>query len=541
MMQVVRPDGRAWWVSRRSVLYLVVASVLLGLNGQASSRAFAQAPQPAASGAVTATFRTDRILVKPKRSVDLPVIARLHARSRTQVLHTFPEIGNLQILQLPPGADVQDAIAAYQQSGFVEYAEPDYTVHALLAPNDPRYLDGTLWNLHNTGQNGGAVGADIHAPEGWDIQSTASNVIVAVIDSGIRHTHEDLAPNLWINPGETGLDSHGQNKSSNGVDDDGDGYVDDLYGIDSILGTGSPVDNVGHGTHVSGIIGAVGSNNVGVVGVAWRVRMMDCKFLNTIGQGAGSISDAITCINYARTKGAKIINASWGGYTFTSAALYDAVRSTRDAGIIFVAATGNDGSDNDLTPLYPASYDLDNIIAVMATARTDYQPSWSNFGASSVDIGAPGEDIFSCWKDADDSYLSDSGTSMATAHISGVCAVVWAHYPNESYRQIIGRVLSSVDPLPTLAGYCVTGGRVNLEKALRAPVRPLLSIARSSNQFQFTVQGAPNTVYVLDRSTNLSSWTPFLTNRTGSDGKFTASESITATVRQRLLRVRVLP
>jgi len=507
---------------------------------QHTAAAPAQASQPVGP-ALAGRFRPDRILVRPKPNVDVAAMVQLHKKLKTKVWRTFPAIGNLQILQLPPGSKAGELIAAYQQSGLAEYAEPDYLVQALLTPNDFRYWDGSLWNMHNTGLEGGLPGADIHAPEGWDIQSTASNIIVAIIDSGIRHTHEDLLPNMWINPGESGVDGSGGDKSTNSLDDDGDGYVDDVYGIDAVLGTGDPEDMVGHGTHVSGIIGAVGNNSVGVVGVAWQVRLMDCKFLNELGQGAGSISDAITCIDYARSKGARIINASWGGYSFTSTALYEAVRSARDAGIIFVAAAGNDGSDNDVTPLYPASYDLDNIIPVMATTRNDLPPSWSNFGATKVDIGAPGEDVLSCWNDADDGYQAFSGTSMAAAHVSGVCAVVWAHYPTESYQQIIRRVVWSADPLASLAGQCRTGGRLNLYTALSAPPRPQLSITEATNQIHLLLQGEPNTVYVLEASTNLSMWNPIQTNRTGLNGEFTVSETSMGTLRGQFFRARTSP
>src|SRR5207249_4831682 len=167
--------------------------------------------------------------------------------------------------------------------------------------------NGDLWNLKNLGQYSGVPGADIHAPEGWDIQNTASNVIVAVIDTGVRYTHEDLAPNMWINPGETGLDELGRDKATNGVDDDGDGYIDDVHGINTLLNNGDPNDDYGHGSHVAGIIGAAGNNSLGVVGVCWRVQLMACESIDS--QGNGSISDAITCIDYARSKGARIINA----------------------------------------------------------------------------------------------------------------------------------------------------------------------------------------------------------------------------------------
>ena len=440
----------------------------------------------AQSNSRSAGFRADRLLVKPKPNTDLTA---LHARLGTTVLRSFPGIGNLQVLQLSAGADVRTLLSAFQQSGLVEYAEPDFIVQAALEPNDFRYADGSLWALHNTGIYGGASGADIDAPNGWDIQNTAANIVVAVIDTGARYTHEDLAANMWVNPGESGRDFLGLDKSSNGVDDDGDGYTDDVHGINAILGTGIPWDDHGHGSHVSGTIGGVGDNSVGVVGVAWRVQIMACKFLDATGHG--SISDAITCIDYARRKGAKIINASWGDYTSAPYngilsdhdntahwnALHDAIASVRNAGILFVAACGNDGTDNDAHPLYPASYtDLDNIIAVAATDRTDAKTAFSNYGANTVHLGAPGAAVFSCWNGSDSDYRYLDGTSMATAHVVGVCALVWAHYSSDSYAQVRSRVLSGVEPLPSLAGKCVSGGRLNLYQALGSSSPPTLPV-----------------------------------------------------------------
>ena len=433
-----------------------------------------------------AGFRTDRILVKPKPGADL---TGLHVSFGTKVMRQFPGIGNLQVLQLLPGADVRVLLGAYQQSALVEYAEPDFIVQAMLEPNDFRYSDGSLWGLHNTGLYGGTAGADIDAPNGWDIQSTADDIVVAVIDTGARYTHEDLAANMWVNPGESGPGLLGVDKSANGIDDDGDGYIDDVHGINAILGTGIPWDDHGHGTHVSGTIGGVGNNRVGVVGVAWRIQLMACKFLDATGHG--SISDAITCIDYARKKGAKIINASWGDYTTDPYngiladhnntahwnALHDAIASARDAGILFVAACGNDGTDNDVHPLYPASYtDLDNIIAVAATDRNDSKASFSNYGGNTVHLGAPGQDIFSCWNGSDSDYRYLSGTSMATPHVVGVCALVWSHYSDDSYAQIKSRVLNGVEPLPSLAGKCVTGGRLNLYRSLGSSPPPTLPV-----------------------------------------------------------------
>ncbi|HEY4174554.1 MAG TPA: S8 family peptidase, partial [Rhodopila sp.] len=359
----------------------------------------------------------------------------------------------------------------FRKSGLVRYAEPDYYVRALdTTPDDFRYWDGSQWNLHNTGQLGGTPGADIHAPHAWDTQHSAAGVIVAILDTGVRYTHEDLAANMWINPGETGTDAQGLDKAGNGVDDDGDGYVDDVHGINTLTGSGDPGDDYGHGTHVNGIIGAVGNNAVGITGVAWGIQLMNCKFIDPNGQG--SLSDAITCMEYAREKGARIINASWGGYAFTSTALRDAINSLRDAGIIFVAACGNDNNDNDANSLFPASYEFDNILAVAATDRTDAKAGFSNFGGTTVHLGAPGSPVFSCWNGSDSDYRYLQGTSMAAPHVAAACALIWAHYPDLNHHDVISRILNGVDPLPGLAGVTVSGGRLNLANAL-APLPPV--------------------------------------------------------------------
>src|SRR6266545_5563002 len=210
------------------------------------------------------SFRQDRILVKPKPGILLSDLEALAALLGAQILQSYPEIGDLEVLHVPPTSSVTDLIAIYQASGLVEYAEPDFQVSALAVPNDFRYNDGSLWGLHNTGQFGGLPGADIHAQDGWDVQNSAANIIVAVIDTGVRYTHEDLANNMWNNPGEI---------AGNGLDDDGDGYVDDVHGINAIANTGDPNDDHGHGTHVSGTVGAVGNNNVGVVGADHGVQV----------------------------------------------------------------------------------------------------------------------------------------------------------------------------------------------------------------------------------------------------------------------------
>ena len=398
-------------------------------------------------------YRADRILVQPKAARTIGGTARV-GLSGAKILRTFPDLGHLQVVQLPDGADVPTALREYGQYSWVEFAEPDYWVHSSAVPNDPEYGSGMLWGLHNTGQNGGLAGVDIDAAPAWDTVHSAANIIVAVIDSGVRYSHEDLHANLWINPAEL---------AGNGIDDDGDGIVDDVNGLNALKGSGDPWDDYGHGTHVSGIIGATGNNGVGITGVAWQVQLMACKFLDS--QGDGSVSDAIQCLDYARLKGARVINASWGFDEF-SRALYSAVARARDAGIVFVAAAGNEGYDTDSHPEYPADFALDNVVSVMAINRVGDIPVFSNYGARTVHLAAPGSDIYSTWRGLDTTYAYYSGSSMATAYVSGGFALLSAQYPGESYRQLISRVLATTKPLPKLAGKCVTGGCLSLAKAL---------------------------------------------------------------------------
>lgn len=409
-------------------------------------------------------FRSDQILVKPRPGAAQAQLANLHAGINGRVAKTYLREQWL-LVRLPPGKQVKEALAHYRASPLIEHAEPDFVVHAFITPNDPRYLDGSQWPLNNTGQNNGTNDADIDAPEAWDIRRFASEIVVAVLDTGIRTTHEDLSDNLRINPGEWGTNSFGQNRAVNGVDDDGNGYVDDVYGINAILGNGLVSDDHGHGSHVSGIIGAVGDNGKGICGVAWRVKLLACKFLGT--DGSGNTSDAIECIEYAQRQGANIINASWGSTDF-SQALADAIEIARQAGILFVAAAGNNSADTDTFPQYPASFPHDNIVSVAALDRNDALAPYSNYGLGSVDAGAPGSDILSCSMDSDSSYVAHSGTSMAAPHVVGVLALMMAQFPSDTRQQLLNRLYASVDSLPSLTGRCRSGGRINLAKALRS-------------------------------------------------------------------------
>lgn len=308
-----------------------------------------------------------------------------------------------------------ELINKLQSNPNVESVEPNYIYKPSKVPNDPKF--GKLWGQNNAGQPvygiSGTSNADMDAPEAWDISTGSDSVVIAVIDSGVDYPHEDLAANMWKNPKEI---------PGNGIDDDNNGYVDDVYGIDTANDTSDPIDVVaedgGHGTHVAGIIAAVGDNGRGVVGVSWNAKIMALKFLTT---GGGSTSDAIECLEYVvaqKKAGVNIvaINGSWGGGGF-SQTLKDSIEAANNLGILFIAAAGNDGSDNDVTPQYPSSYDLSGIIAVAATDQNDVLADFSNYGATSVDLSAPGTNILSSTPRA---FLPKSGDIFFDDMESGI-------------------------------------------------------------------------------------------------------------------------
>jgi hypothetical protein len=307
---------------------------------------------------------------------------------------------------------------------------------------------------------------------------------VAIIDTGIRYTHQDLAAQVWHNPGEI---------PGNGIDDDGDGYVDNVYGINAITGSGDPFDDNNHGTHVAGTIGAAANNTGPHVGVTWQVRLMACKFLDASGSGYNS--DAIECINFAVARGAKIMNNSWGGGGY-SQALYDTIAAARDAGVLFVAAAGNNGEDADIFSHYPSSYALDNIVSVAALDRTDNLATFSNYGRNGVHLGAPGVSIFSSTAGSDSEYQYFNGTSMATPHVSGVAALVVARYPGITVSELKQRLINTTVPVPALAGRCVSGGRVNAYNALTAAPDGILELSISTSSTPPLAAGSSVSLFV---------------------------------------------
>jgi subtilisin family serine protease len=443
-------------------------------------------------------YRPDRLIIMPRQGSATPSLHSMHKRGGRRVLNAYRQLGDLQVLQLAPGEKVEEAAVAYLSSGLVEFAEPDYKLHAAVVPNDPDFAGGTQWSLRNPT----TPGHDISAVAGWDTLHDASNVVVAVIDSGIRYTHDDLAANIWTNPNET---------PDNNTDDDGNGVVDDVHGINAIDMSGNVLDDAGHGTHVAGIIGAVGNNGKGIAGVAWKVQLMACKFLDSTGDG--DTSDAIKCVDYARKNGAQIMNASWGGTDY-SASLYNAIASARAAGIIFVTAAGNSAENIDNVPLYPACYNLDNIVVVTGTTQADtLDRGYGSYGVNSVDLAAPGTDIWSTWNSWDAAYMSESGTSMAAPHVAGALALMKARFTMLNSSQLIARLLATVDLLPTLNGKCKSGGRLNLARALGSDPTANFSASKLSGEPPLAVSFTNLTL----GATKSSSWdfgdgTPLSTN-----------------------------
>jgi subtilisin family serine protease len=379
-------------------------------------------------------------------------------------------VPGLTLVKLPESLTVENALLIFKDMDGILYVEPNYKIKFYsMFPNDPYF--GQLWGM-----------VRIKAPEAWDIV-TQSDIIIAMIDTGVDYTHPDLIDNMWHNPGEI---------PNNGVDDDNNSYIDDIYGYNFSGYTpedqdNNPMDEYNHGTKCAGIIGAVGDNGIGVTGVCWNVKIMALKIMPPYLdiEWEATVSNAIEAIDYAVENNAKIINSSWGIYYHYSQALKNAIESAGENGVLFVAAAGNIGSNNDNIPDYPSSYDCNNIISVLATDTDDGKPSYSNYGANSVDIGAPGEDILSCLQGG--YYESLGGTSAAAPHVAGACALIWSRNQSLTYLQVKEIIMNSVDVVPDLndnpyyGKMCVTGGRLNLYKAISAV--PSLDLTKADNVY----------------------------------------------------------
>ena len=470
----IRGPGIARGLSSLAALLLLAASGIWGAEpadrGDAANGAARS--ERAASGAATlrplAPHVPHEVIVKYRDRVSELDKSQVRSRVSASRLRAFRILSGLEHQRLPGNITVEQALEKYRQDPDVLYAEPNYIVRATNTPNDTRFSE--LWGLFNTGLLGGTPGADIGAVAAWNVTTGSSNVVIAVIDTGIDYNHPDLSANMYRNASEC---------TANGVDDDGNGHVDDCFGINTVNGGSNPMDDYGHGTHVAGTIGSVGNNSTGVVGVNWSVNLMACKFLDAAG--FGTTAGAIACLDYVKTmkeRGANIVatNNSWGGGGY-SQALYEAIKSHQQAGILFVAAAGNgnafgSGINNDQTPFYPCAYDLSNVICVAATTRQDDRAPFSNFGRRTVHIGAPGTEILSTTPNG--AYELLDGTSMATPHVTGTAALLKAADPERDWRAIRNLILTGGDDVASLAE-TITQKRLNAFGALTCTNSAVLS------------------------------------------------------------------
>ncbi|HUK57063.1 MAG TPA: S8 family peptidase [Nitrospiria bacterium] len=474
------------------------------------------------AGAAAPTYIPGEILVKFKPGTPTETIERLGARLKTAVKSESAFTG-VRLLSLPPGLSVDAALSVYRGHPDVLYAEPNYTRRAFVSPDDTSF--DKQWGLRNTGQAvqlgqpignkpitsfQGAAGADIDAPDAWDyfltrgrnpgVAPDGTPIIVAVLDSGVDYVHPDLSPNIWTNPGEDAWKHPFDPTTGDGMDEDNNGLVDDWKGwnfigtqtctvdgqghcdctADDPVGNNDPMDDNGHGTHVAGIAAARGNNNQGIAGILWNAQIMPLKMLDA--NGCGSVGNEIRAIDYAIQNGARVINASFGAPGLSSSE-EDAIRAANEAGVVFVAAAGNDSSNNDSFPIYPASFDLPNVISVAATDWNDRLSSVSNFGKNTVDVAAPGDCIYSTTPTGGVFTLRNhisclgavkilplygfiTGTSMAAPHVAGVAGMLLAQNPNLSPAGVRATILLTVDPLESLKGRVASSGRVNANNAL---------------------------------------------------------------------------
>lgn len=398
-------------------------------------------------------------------------ILRNYPQRRAPKHATIPNIEHLYLIRIGgEGKTIPEICRELEKLPEVIYAEPNYILEADVIPNDPDYC--LMWALNNTGQSGGTPNADIDASEAWDTQKGSWNTVIGVIDTGVDYFHPDLFGNLWVNEGEVGEDAEGKRKSSNGVDDDGNGYVDDFLGWDFRNHDNDPMDDYYHGTAVSGIIAAVGNEGNGIPGINWTARIMALKFLGS--KGSGSTVDAIRAVEYATLMGADILNNSYGGGGY-SRSFKEAIQTAYAAGVSFVASAGNDGNNNDTDPRYPSSYNVPNVVAVAATDFDDNRAIWSstkssNWGPTSVDLAGPGKGNYTT--SPGNSYRYFSGTSSASPHVAGVAGLIRAQNPNLSVDETKNILLTNVDQIhdfePEGSTPILTGGRVNARKCVES-------------------------------------------------------------------------
>ncbi|MEO8071734.1 MAG: S8 family serine peptidase [Acidobacteriota bacterium] len=392
------------------------------------------------------------LLVKYKNGTASAAAFEMNNQIGANVLEEFPELG-WQRVKIPANLSFDKALSLYKSNREVEYVQPNFYYHLLNTPNDSQF--GTLYGMQK-----------ISAPLAWDLTTGSSAVVVADIDTGLKYTHEDLAANAWRNPGEI---------PNNGIDDDGNGFIDDYYGYDFFYNDSDPIDDAGgHGTHTAGTIGAVGNNSVGVTGVNWNVKIMAIKIYSPNGTDSTSamLVNAYNYIRMMKNRGVniRVTNNSYGGCNEACGfdqATKDALDAMGNAGILNVFAAGNSNQNNDATPFYPASYASPNLLAVAASDSNDNKASFSSIGATSVDVAAPGVGVLSTYNSSNTSYITFSGTSMATPHTAGAAALLSAYNPNLSPASLKATLMNTVDVLPQWTGLVKSGGRINVARALQ--------------------------------------------------------------------------
>lgn len=452
---------------------VVVFVVVLVCEGVAQTQNSAGSQlSPAQTQVAGQKYAPGRVLVRFRPYAGGQVMAAVHAQTGAKVARTFRQIEGLQLVELPPGMRVSDAVQRYRENPDVLYAEPDFVVRVMVTPDDPLYIG--LWGM-----------VDIGAPDAWGITTGSTSVVVGVIDTGTDYLHPDLSANIYRNEADCDAD---------GVDDDGNGYVDDCYGIDTFNGDSDPMDDNGHGTHVSGTIGARGNNGVGVAGVNWEVKIYPCKFLGA--DGAGYTSGAIACLDYfaaMKDRGVGIVatNNSWGSpginVIASSASLEDAIRLQRDKGILFIVAAGNANRNNDVYRPVPAALGLENIVSVAAIDSSDLKASFSSYGKHTVHLGAPGVSILSTIPG--NAYGAKSGTSMATPHVTGAAALLRAADPTRDWIEIRNLILTGAEPTASIGSDTITGGRLNLYQSLTCSGRTLSARLSPTSDLLTTIAG----------------------------------------------------